>query len=192
MLAALAAAPAASAHGPFGPAHGYVSSVGFIEPNVLGLEARVVGDRLLLRNWSGKTVTILGPDGAPYLRFGRGGVYLNSGPKWQRVTGGTSFSWHDPRVAWLGTRPPEVVAREPDRSHFLRRWSVPGTAAGRRFVIHGLLGYAPPPRSKDDSSGWATWLALAVAGLAAAGGGALLLVRSRSRPRTAGSDPRSV
>jgi hypothetical protein len=188
-LAALAAAPAASAHGPFGPAHGYVSSVSSIQPNVLGLEARVVGDQLLLRNWSGKTVTILAPDGVPYLRFGRGGVYLNSGPKWQRVSGGTSFSWHDPRVAWLGKRPPKVVDRDPNRSHFLRFWSVPGTAAGRRFVIHGLLGYAPPPRSKDDSVAWTTWLGVAAAGLAAAAGGALLVRRSRSRPRATGSDP---
>jgi hypothetical protein len=189
-LGALVLVPAASAHGPFGPTHGYVSSVSSIQPNVLGLDARVVGDQLLLRNWSGKTVTILGPDGVPYLRLGRGGgVFLNSGPKWQRVSAGTSFSWHDPRVAWLGERPPKVVDREPDQSHFLRFWSVPGTADGKRFVIHGLLGYAPPPRSKDDSVGWTTWLVVAAAVLAAGAGAALLVVRSRSRPRTTGSDP---
>src|SRR5919199_3937741 len=71
-VGALALAAAAYGHGPFGPVHGYVSTVSSIEPNVLGLEARVVGDQLLLRNWSGKTVTILGPDGTPYLRFGGG------------------------------------------------------------------------------------------------------------------------
>jgi hypothetical protein len=188
VLGSLLLVPSAFAHGPFSPAHGYVSSVSSIEPNVLGLEARVVGDQLLLRNWSGKTVTILGPDGAPYLRFGRGGVYLNSGPKWQRVSGGTSFSWHDPRVAWLGKQPPEVVDREPERAHFLRRWSVAGTAAGTRFAIHGLLGYSPPPKAKHDSLGWPEWLAIGVAGLAAAAGVALLAARGRSRPRTAGSD----
>ena len=186
-LLALVAVPAASAHGPFGPQHGYVSSVSSIRPNVLGLQATVVGDQLLLRNWSGKTVTILGPDGAPYLRFGRGGIFLNSGPKWQRVSGGTSFSWHDPRVAWRGTQPPEVVRSAPDRSHFLRRWRVPGTAAGKPFVIRGLLGYAPPPKSEEDSVGWAAWLAVAAAGLAAAAGVALL-ARNRSRSRTTGSD----
>jgi hypothetical protein len=148
-----------------------------------------VGDQLLLRNWSGKTVTILGPDGAPYLRFGRGGVFLNSGPKWQRVSGGTSFSWHDPRVAWTGGRAPEAVRRAPDRVHLLRRWTVAGTTAGTRFAIHGLLGYSPPPKSKEDSLSWAKWLAVVGIGLAAAAGGALLAARSRSRPRTTGSDP---
>src|SRR5919198_2805238 len=69
--AVLVAAPAADGHGPFGPARGYVSSVSSIEPNVLGLQATVVGDRLVVRNWSTKTVAILGPDGRPYLRFGR-------------------------------------------------------------------------------------------------------------------------
>ena len=189
VLGTLVLAPAASAHGPFSPAHGYVSSVSSIAPNVLGLSATVVGDQLLLRNWSGKTVTILGADGTPYLRFGRGGVFLNSGPKWQRVSRGTSFSWHDPRVAWRGSRPPEVVQEAPRQSHFLRFWSVPGTAGGKRFVIHGLLGYAPPPKSKDDSLGWPAWLGVGVAGLAAAAGVAFLAARSRSRPRTAGSDP---
>src|SRR5919202_6629195 len=59
-IGAVALAAAAQGHGPFGPARGYVSSVSSIEPNVLGIKASVVGDRLVVRNWSTKTVTILG------------------------------------------------------------------------------------------------------------------------------------
>src|SRR5436309_3453643 len=98
----LAAAPAAFGHGPFGPARGYVSSVTSIEPNVLGLQASVLGDRLVVRNWSTRTVTILAPDGRPYLRFGRRGVFASSGLGWKRISDGTSYAWHDPRVRWTG------------------------------------------------------------------------------------------
>src|SRR5919201_494553 len=74
-----AATPAAYGHGPFGPARGYVSSVSSIEPNVLGLQASIAGDRPVVQNWSNKTVTILGPDGRPSLRFGRQAVFANQG-----------------------------------------------------------------------------------------------------------------
>ena len=188
VVVALATAPLAFGHGPFVPAKGYVSSVTSIEPNVLGLQATVVGDQLVVRNWSTKAVTILGPNGRPYLRFGRGGVFANQGFGWKRVSGGTSFTWHDPRVRWTGRQPPEAVQRHPDRAHVLRNWRVRGSAAGKPFVIRGLLGYAPPPgAAKADSRSWTPWLAVALAGAAAAAGLAFLGYRSRSRPAQAGS-----
>ena len=182
---ALAAAPAAFGHGPFGPAKGYVSSVTSIEPNVLGLQASVVGDQLVVRNWSTKTVTVLGPDGRPYLRFGRRGVFANQGFGWKRISRGTSYGWHDPRVRWTGRQAPEAVRRHPEQAHLLRSWRVRGSAAGKPFVIRGLLGYAPPPATKSDSRPW-TWLAPVLGGVAAAGL-AFLVLRSRSRPARAGS-----
>jgi hypothetical protein len=183
--AALAAAPAAFGHGPFGPAKGYVSSVTSIEPNVLGLQASVVGDQLVVRNWSRKTVTILGPDGRPYLRFGRRGIFANAGFGWKRVSRGTSYGWHDSRVRWTARQPPEAVRRHPDRAHFLRAWGVRGSADGKPFLIRGLLGYAPPPATKSDSHPW-TWLAAALGPVAAAGL-VFFVLRSRSRPARAGS-----
>jgi hypothetical protein len=180
-VVALAAAPTASGHGPFGPAKGYVSSVTSIEPNVLGLQASVLGDRLLVRNWSTRTVTILAPDGRPYLRFGPRGVFASSGLGWKRVSGGTSYGWHDPRVRWTGGQAPKAVRRHPERAHLLRAWRVRGSADGKPFVIRGLLGYAPPPAAaKRDPGPWA-WLAPVLGGAAAAGL-ALLVLRSRSRP----------
>jgi hypothetical protein len=189
-IGAVALAAAAQGHGPFGPARGYVSSVSSIEPNVLGLQASVVGDRLVIKNWSTKAVTILGPDGHPYLRFDRRGIFANQGFGWKRVSSGTSFSWHDPRVRWTGRQPPAAVRRQPDKAHYLRAWSVRGSAAGKPFVIRGLLGYAPPPATKSDSRSW-TWLAVALGGAAAAGL-AFLVVRSRSRPAGAGSGSTSA
>lgn len=189
-LVAGATAPAAFAHGPFGQAKGYVSSVTSIEPNVLGLQATVVGDRLVVRNWSTKTVTILGPDGRPYLRFGRRGVFASGELGWKRITAGTSYSWHDPRVRWTGRQAPEAVRRHPDQAHLLRSWRVRGSAAGKPFVIRGLLGYAPPPATKSDSGPW-TWLAPALGGAAAAVL-AFGVLRSRSRPAWAGSGSRSA
>src|ERR671937_264239 len=144
-VAALATAPAALGHGPFGLAKGYVSSVTSIEPNVLGLQASVVGDRLVVRNWSTKTVTILGPDGRPSFRLDRRGIFANAGFGWKRISGGTSYGWHDPRVRWTGRQAPEAVRRHPERAHLLRAWRVRGSAGGKPFVIRGLLGYAPPP-----------------------------------------------
>jgi hypothetical protein len=130
-------------------------------------------------------VTILGPDGRPSLRFARRGVFANAGFGWKRISGGTSYTWHDPRVRWTGRQLPEVVRRDPDQAHFLRSWSVPGTAGGKPFVIRGLLGYAPPPAARSDSRPW-TWIAVALGGAAAACLG-LLALRSRSRPGQAGS-----
>jgi hypothetical protein len=129
---------------------GYVSNVSSVRPNVLGLEARVVGDQLVVRNWSTKRVVVFAPDGTPYLRFDRRGVFVNNGFGWKRVSRGTSFGWHDPRVRWVGRTSPTVVSRDPDEAHFLRSWRVPGTADGTRFVIRGLLGYAPPPARAGD------------------------------------------
>ena len=147
----LALVSAAAAHGPFGPAKGYVSSVSSVKPNVLGFDARVVGDRLVVRNWSTKRVIIFGPDGRSYLRLDRRGVFANAGFGWRRVSRGTSFGWHDPRVRWLRREPPAAVRRDPDEAHLIRSWRVPGTADGKRFAIRGLLGYAPPPaRARDD------------------------------------------
>jgi hypothetical protein len=176
---AMALASAAAGHGPFGPAKGYVSSVSSVQPNVLGLEARVVGDQLVVRNWSTKRVIIFAPDGTPYLRLDRRGVFANNGFGWKRVSPGTSFGWHDPRVRWVGGEPPAAVRRDPDQAHLLRSWRVPGTADGKRFVIRGLLGYAPPAAAAKD--GRRPLVPTIVGGVLAVVAAALLVWRRRAR-----------
>ena len=176
---ALAVAPAAAGHGPFGPAKGYVSSVSSVKPNVLGLDARVVGDRLVVKNWSTKRVIIFAPDGTPYLRFDRRGIFANEGFGWKLVSRGTSFGWHDPRVWWTARKPPELVHRDPDEAHLIRSWRVPGTADGKRFVIRGLLGYAPPPA--EAKSGRRPLVPTIVGAILAVIAAALLVWRRRAR-----------
>jgi hypothetical protein len=89
-------------------------------------------------------------------------------------------------VRWVEDGPPAVVRREPDESHFLRAWRVPGRADGKPFAIEGFLGYAPPAgRRADDGSGWPLWTSAATAGVAAlvTGCGLVLLLRRRGEAR---------
>ena len=182
-LAAGVVANRASAHPVPRAERGYVSTVAAILPNVLGLQATVLGgdDRVSVRNWSTKTVVILGYEGEPYLRFGRGGVFANvwspatylnrvrSGPVdvpaaasghakplWERVSPGTSYVWHDRRIRWLGKQQPPAVARAPAEPHRVKNWRIPGRAAGRPFAITGFLGYSPPAGTATNSGGFPT------------------------------------
>lgn len=179
VLALLGWAAQASGHG--GTAQqGYVSTVSGLTPDVLGLGASVLGgdDRLLLRNWSGKTVVVLGYDGEPYLRFDATGVFRNqrspaaylnrhrfaevelppqadakAPPRWMRVSTGPSFAWHDHRIHWMKRTPPPAVQAEPDAIHRIASWQVPASADGTPFTIDGFLGYSPPPPQAPPSGG---------------------------------------
>src|SRR2546425_3690782 len=63
-LLALLGPQGGAAHEPSGTRRGYVSSVSEIRPSILGRQASILGaqERLLVRNWSGKVVIILGRD----------------------------------------------------------------------------------------------------------------------------------
>jgi hypothetical protein len=159
----MAAAPSAEAHGPIDPiASSYLARVGAAPP---GVEAKVVdGDlRMWLSVRRGATVLVLDYRGAPYLRFSASGVdinrnsamyYLNqtpvaltppanlgpnTPPKWQRVSGGNSYEWHDGRLHALAS-----VALAPGAS-FAGRWRIPILLAGRRAAITGGLWHAGNP-----------------------------------------------
>jgi len=182
LLAALAA-PAAQAHR--GSAQtGYVSTVSALEPNVLGVNALVLGgdDRLRISNYSGKTVVILGYEGEPYLRFDGRGVWANTRspaahvnrfrrpralrpgvadasapPRWELLRPGVTYEWHDHRIHWVAHEPPQGVQDHPDRIQRIFKWRVPGLANGKRFAVTGFLGYAPdriPRQDDEDSAAW--------------------------------------
>ena len=192
--AGLALAPAAVGHGPAAPAGvGYVSTVASLEPNVLGVSARVLGgdDRLRLANYSGKTVVVAGYAGEPFLRFTPSGVYENTrspatylsrvrdpaqaqvpasadpkaSPRWRKVARGQqSFEWHDHRIHWTENEPPAAVQRAPDEVHLIFRWAVPARADGRPFAISGFLGYVPPPGEPGGSGTSGRLLAAVIGG----------------------------
>ena len=117
--------PAGSGAHPGSALTGYVSTVSAVVPNVLGVNALVLGgdDRLRVSNYSGKTIVILGYEGEPYLRFDKTGVYANTlspaahlnrfrlprplnpgvanpraAPRWRRVAPGVTYEWHDHRI----------------------------------------------------------------------------------------------
>ena len=209
VAACLAIAPSGAPHGRHTPGVGYVSTVAGTVPNVLGVQARVLGgdDRLRLANVSGKTIVVDGYDGEPFLRLGPDGVFENerspatylsvdrdptrayvprsadpkAPPSWRKVRGGTSFEWHDHRIHWTGAEPPPAVQRAPQETHMIRNWRVPARADGKRFAITGFLGYVPPPSRSDGTRWWPFALGIGAVVVAAAAAG--LGVR-RARRRT--------
>ena len=164
-LVSIACAPGiARADG--GPAAPVASSyVARIASKPAGLQAKVVdGDlRMWLHAPSDESVVVVDYRGAPYLRFSRAGVdvnensvmfYLNqtpvpatppaslgpdTPPKWQMVSGGHSYDWHDGRLHALA-----LVALSPGAS-YVGRWKVPLLVNGRPSSITGGLWYAPAP-----------------------------------------------
>jgi hypothetical protein len=172
-----------------------VATFSSIEPPVLGLQVRLVAgtNRLLVQNWSGKTVVILGSSGRPHLRFERRGVFWNtrgasSGaqPAWERLNPGKSFAFSDNRVGWTSNDPPEVVRRDPTHSHLIRYWRIPATADGKPIAIKGFLGYVPPSGVGNSGGLGAGALAAIVVAVIAAGVAALLIVRRRRARRPGG------
>lgn len=123
-LTATALAPAtASAH--LGRA-GYVARVEALRPAVPGLRVAVLGgdDQLSVTNHTTKTVTVLGADAEPYVRFAPSGavavnvnapsLYRDGGPtaaaalpatasataapRWETVARDGTYAWHDRRI----------------------------------------------------------------------------------------------
>ena len=163
-LLSLAATPGpAQAHGPVAPvASSYLARIGRVPA---GLDAKAVdGDqRMWLKVAPDETVVVLDYRGAPYLRFVPNGVQVNRNssmyylnqtpvaltppvnltastpPKWQRVSGGHTYNWHDGRLHALAT-----VALAPGAT-FAGRWRLPLTVNGRAASITGGLWYAPDP-----------------------------------------------
>lgn len=164
-LIAVAYPSAASAHGPVAPiASSYLARVASTPP---GLQAKVVdGDlRMWLRVRRGLTVLVLDSvyRDTPYLRFSPAGVYVNENsamyylnqtpvaltppatlgpstpPRWQQVSGGTSYSWHEGRLHALAS-----VAITPGSS-FVGTWRVPVIVDGQPTTISGGLWHADAP-----------------------------------------------
>jgi hypothetical protein len=129
-----------------------------------GIEAKVVdGDQTLwLRAAPRLTVVVLGLRNEPYLRFSPRGVEVNTRsttyflnrarpatppaglaasapPRWQRLSDGRSFSWHEDRLHAL------ALAAHPPGTADVGRWLVPLILDGRRTAIVGTLTHAARP-----------------------------------------------
>ncbi len=148
----------------------YRSEITAVTPSVPGLSLEVLefADRMLLRNHTGKTVTIYGYSGEPYARVQPNGtteqnvrspaVYLNTSyygnvtvppsasasdpPKWVVVDRTGQFEWHDHRIHWMSpVTPPEVT----DKSKLAKifDWSVPIAVGTQRGMVDGQLFWVP-------------------------------------------------
>ncbi len=153
----------AQAHGPIAPiASSYLAKVGQAPT---GIEAKVVdGDqRMWLSAPPSLTVVVLDYRGAPYLRFWHSRVEVNQNsamyylnqtpvalrppsnlgprtpPRWQRVSSGHSYGWHDGRLHALAS-----VALAPGAT-FVGTWRVPVLVDGRLAAISGALWHAANP-----------------------------------------------
>lgn len=207
-LAALCVAPPTALAHEGNP--NYRSEVRSIAPAITGLDAQILNydDRIELRNESGRTVTVLGYRGEPYLRFGADGTvavntrspaaFLNedrfaqvevpgradpkAAPEWKTVAENGRYDWHDHRIHWMSQTPPERVREDESARVKVFDWKLPVTAASQRSTISGTLTWLG-----KDSGGFPLAAALSLAAAVLAGAGLVLLVRRRraapSRPK---------
>jgi hypothetical protein len=178
----------------------YITS---ITPKVPGLSVEVLefADRLLLRNHTGRTVTVYGYYGEPYARVLPDGtaeenvhapaVYLNTNfyaevtvpsfatptapVKWVALDRAAQFEWHDHRIHYMSPLTPPQVKNTAKRT-WIFDWEVPirvGTTPG---AIRGELYWVP----EGSTAPLAAIVALGVAMLA---GVAFVLVVRRRRAR---------
>ena len=198
---ALVLVPAAAGHGGGGD-KGYRSTVKLVRPAVAGLQLAVLDgdDRIKATNDSSKAIVIEGYGGEPYIRLSPDGVfenrnspavYLNKDrfgraevpataketaePDWVKVADGNAYEWHDHRAHWMSPIAPKPIRDDPDRTHHVFDWEVPGAAAGQSFVIAGSLDYSPP---ENEGAPWLFVIVIAVL-LALTLGGIFALRRIR-------------
>jgi hypothetical protein len=175
-----------------GSSYDYRSYITSVTPKVRGLSLEVLefADRILLRNDTGRTVTIYGYSGEPYARVQPDGtteqnvrspaVYLNTNfyadvtvpasaaasdpPKWVVVDRTGQFEWHDHRIHWMSpVTPPQVTDK--GRRTKIFDWSVPIAVGAQRGAIDGEL-YWVPENSKASSAAIVVFVAIIVLGLA--------------------------
>ena len=191
-----------------GSNYNYRSYITSITPKIKGLSVEVLefADRLLLRNNTGRTVTIYGyseepyarvqPDGAAELNMNAPAVYLNTNfyadvkvpsfasptapPKWEVVDRAGQFEWHDHRIHYTSPALPLQVKNTSKRTKIFN-WSVPISVGTQRGAIDGEL-YWVPESSKAPVG------AIVALVLILLGGVALVVVVRRRRARTAPLD----
>jgi hypothetical protein len=190
-----------------GSSFDYRSNITAVTPHVPGLSIEVLefADRLLLRNHTGRTVTIYGYEGEPYARVLANGTaeqnvrspatYLNTNfyadvtvpssarasdpPLWEVVDRTGEFEWHDHRIHWMFPNPPSKVTNKSKRT-FIFDWSVPIAVGSSKGAIDGNL-YWTPENSKAPVAVIVLGVVITVAGLLF-----VVLVRRRRRAQWSG------
>jgi hypothetical protein len=189
-----------------GSSSNYRSNITAVTPAVPGLNVQVLefADRLLLRNHTGKTVTIFGYDGEPYARVLANGTvernvrspatYLNASfygdinvpavaenphapPRWEVLDRTGQFEWHDHRIHYTSpVVPPQV--KDTSKRTLVFDWKVPIEVGAGSGAIDGQL-FWEPENSKAP-------LAAILLGVAIVIGGVALVLFVRRRRARAG------
>jgi hypothetical protein len=192
-----------------GSSYHFRSHITSITPKVPGLSVEVLefADRLLLRNHTGRTVTVLGYSGEPYVRLLPDGaaeqnshspaVYLNTNfyanvtvppsasatapAAWGVVDRTAQFEWHDHRIHWMSpVTPPQV--KNTGRRTKIFDWTVPIEVGTQPGAIHGELLWVP------ESSKAPTGAIVALVAVVLAAALVVLFARRRRRhPRLPGA-----
>ncbi len=183
------------------------SEVEAISPPVEGLDADVLNfdDRIELRNIGNETIVVEGYRGEPYLRFEPDGTvlvnqrspatYLNedrfadvevpdtadpkAAPEWEVVARHGRYDWHDHRIHWMSSTPPERVREDESARAKIFDWKLPVTANGSPAAVSGTLTWL----GKDGGFPVAAAVSLAVALLASVVLVAVVRRRRRTPPK---------
>jgi hypothetical protein len=176
-----------------GSSYHYRTYITSITPKTPGLSVEVLefADRLLLRNHTGKTVTVYGYSGEPYARVQPGGateqnvrspaVYLNTNfyadvtvppsasatatPKWEAIDRTGQFEWHDHRIHWMSPVTPPEVKNTSKRTKIFN-WTVPIKIGTQPGTIHGELFWVPESNTSFPAGAIAALVIIVLAGIA--------------------------
>ncbi len=193
-----------------GSNYNYRSNITQITPDVPGLQIEVLefADRLLLRNQTGKTVTVYGYQSEPYARVRADGAvevnehspayYLNQNfygdvdvpssasptatPDWVLVDRTGQLEWHDHRIHYMSPALPAQVKDKSKRTKIFD-WQVPIAVGSKPAAVDGQLFWVPEQGTKTPVAAIVALVLIVLAGLA------LVLVVRRRRRNGAGDPP---
>ncbi|HTZ86452.1 MAG TPA: hypothetical protein VMB05_07275 [Solirubrobacteraceae bacterium] len=184
-----------------GSNYNYRSDITGVTPNVPGLHLEVLefADRLVLRNQTGKTITVYGYQGEPYARVLANGTvqvntrspayYLNqnfygevnvpasasptAAPHWILIDRTGQIEWHDHRIHYMSPALPSQVKDKSKRTKIFD-WQVPIAVGSTRGAVHGELLWVPEEGTKTPLAAIIALVLIVLAGLAL-----VLVVRRR-------------
>lgn len=152
-----------------GDARYYRSTVATIKPSVPGLALEALSSGLMtLANHTGKTVTVFGYAGEPYLRITPAGVDENvnsvttalnaspdmvpartvtpTNPVWRHRSDSLSVIWRDYRTHWASGSRPRIVAADPHHPHQVFNWAMQLTVSNQPILVRGIVRWNGSPR----------------------------------------------
>ena len=188
--------------------YNYRSNITRVAPSVPGLSLEVLefADRLVLRNHTGKTVTVYGYQGEPFARVTADGTvqvnthspayYLDQNfygdvnvpssasptatPDWMVIDRTGELEWHDHRIHWMSpVLPPEV--KDTGKRTKIFNWQVPIQVGAKPGTVDGQLVWVPEEGSKTPTGAIVALVAVVLAWLA------FVFVVRRKRRRAGGS-----